>query len=563
MFSFDRSAARRGRVLVALFVATFTMAPVAAIRAADNPVVGAAALDSYSDIKKQVAWIGEQVGFPQLSAMMETGIMGATQFKGLAGLDPARPIGVVVTANGDKPVIHGYVPVKNLDQLLDVFQGMVGPAKKDGDKRILTVPGAGAVEIIEKDGWAVIAMQDSPAGPANAEAIITKLTGELSVGAQLFPSAMPEAMREKVKAMIDQGAQMAASQGQPVDAAALGSVVESLAETEYLMFGAAIEPTKERLFLENRTVMVAGSDAAKMWATAGKVDKIIGLPAGADGKAPTVRAHHAQAVPPATRVAIEATLAQALPAGTGDPVGDTLSGLLQDVIAAMLDAGGINIGLAMDTSVAKADSILPAVTLSAKVKDGKAFESQVKKRLGPDGSLPPEAKVAFDTDKQNGANLHEVTIDLSGVPCAEVVGEKLVVTLAVGADRVCILFGGDVAKRLATALDAAGKGDAEKKPLTGVDLSVPGLMAYAAMVMNATGGDKAAATVLGEIAKDAAAKPSALVQLVVRPIQHGTAMRLTFDAGAIQSIAAAVTAVQSAGGPPPAAGGPDGGFGGL
>jgi len=536
-----RFAARRGLAFLVCVIAQF-----APVQAADNPVVGAIAIDSYADIKKQVAWVGEQVGFPQVSAMMETAIMGATQFKGLAGLDPARPIGVVVTASGETPVVHGYIPVKNLDQLLEVFQGMIGPAQKDGDKRILMPPGAPPIEIVEKDGWAVVAMQGSPAGTANPEAILTKLTAELSIGAQLFPSAMPEAMRAQVKAMIEQGADAAAAQGQPVDGATLGAVFESLAETESMTFGAAVEPAKERLFFENRTVMVAGSDAAAVWATAGKVDRVIGLPAGADGKASTVQAYHAQAVPEATRAAVEATLAQALPAGTGDPVKDTLFGLLQDIVGAMLDAGGVNIGLAMDTSSVKPDALLPAVTLSAKIKDGPAFESQLKKRLGAEGSLPPGATVKFDTGKQAGANLHELAIDLSGVPGAEMLGEKLAVTLAVGADRVCVLFGGDVAKRLPSAIESVGKGDADKKPLTGVDLSVAGLMAYSAATMKATGADEEAAAVLGEVAKDAAAKPSALVQVMVRPIQQGVAMRLTVDAGALQAIAAAMTAAYNA-----------------
>jgi hypothetical protein len=535
-----RFAARCGLAFLVCVSAQF-----ASVRAADNPVVGAIAIDSYADVKKQVAWVGEQVGFPQLSAMMETGIMTLTQFKGLAGLDPARPIGVVVTAGGETPVVHGYIPVKNLDQLLDTFQGVLGPAQKDGDKRILMPPGAPPIEIVEKDGWAVVAMQGSAAGTANPEAILTKLTGELSIGAQLFPSAMPEAMREQVKAMVEQGADAAAAQGQPVDAAALGAVFESLADIESMTFGVAVEPAKERLFFENRTVMVAGSEAAAVWATAGKVDRVIGLPAGADGKAATVLAYHAQAVPEATRAAVEASLAQSLPAGTGDPVNDTLFGLLQDIVGAMLDAGGVNIGVAMDTSGVKPDSLLPAVTLSAKIKDGPAFEQQVKKRLGAEGSLPPGATVKFDTGKEAGANLHEITIDLAGIPGAEKVGEKLAITLAVGADRVCVLFGGDVAKRLASALDSAGKGDADKKPLTGVDLSVAGLMAYSAATMKATGGGEEAAAVLGEVAKDAAAKPSAQVQVMVRPIQQGVAMRLTIDAGALQAIAAAVTAQMS------------------
>ena len=63
--------------------------------------------------------------------------MVAKQFKGLVGLDTTRPAGLVVTAVGDTPVVHAYVPVKDLDALLDVLQGSVGPVEKvDGARRI-------------------------------------------------------------------------------------------------------------------------------------------------------------------------------------------------------------------------------------------------------------------------------------------------------------------------------------------------------------------------------------------------------------------------------------------
>ena len=42
-------------------------------------------------------------------------------------------------------------------------------------------------------------------------------------------------------------------------------------------------------------------------------------------------------------------------------------------------------------------------SIAARIKDGPALEKQVKNRFGKEGSLPPEAKVAFDTGKAAGA----------------------------------------------------------------------------------------------------------------------------------------------------------------
>ena len=531
----------------ACYTAVFTAAasaPLGAAKAAENPVVAVVACDGYADLKKQLGWVGTQVGNPTLAAFAESFVMMATQFKGLAGLDVSRPLGVVVTADGETPVFHGYVPVKDLGKLLETLQGTVGPAAKVGDKRTVQVPGGPPLEITEQGGWAIVTPQGSPAGPANAEQLISAVSEALSIGVQLFPAAMPEGMRGQVKGMIEQGAAAAADQGQPLDAAAIAAAFDGLADTEYLLFGLAVDPAKDRLFIENRTVMLAGTDAAAVWSNAGQTANAIGVPTAANGKPAAIRAHHAQAVPPAARVAIEATLAQVLPAGTGDPISDSLFGLLQDLVGAMLDAGALDAGLAIDTSSATTDQLLPAVTLSARIKDGPALEKQVKNRLGNEGALPPQATVRFDAGRQAGANLHEIEIDLAGVPEADKLGGTLNATLAVTADRAFLLVGGDVAGRLAAAMEAGGQVDGDSKPLTGVDISVASLLAYAATMTKAANPDDPAGGVLSDVARDAVGKPSTLVQLLLRPIERGVAMRLTADAGAVQTIAAAVTAQQ-------------------
>ena len=80
--------------------------PGVASWAAEADVVAVVACDPYADIKKQLRWVGGLVGQPTLDGFAESFIMMATQFKGLAGLDVARPAGIVVTAAGDVPAIH-------------------------------------------------------------------------------------------------------------------------------------------------------------------------------------------------------------------------------------------------------------------------------------------------------------------------------------------------------------------------------------------------------------------------------------------------------------------------
>ena len=543
---------------VALLSLALATSLFASARAADDPVVAVVAVDGYADVKQQLGWLGQRVGNPQLAALAESFVMMATQFKGLAGLDAKRPAGIVVTASGDQPVIHGYVPVKDLDRLLDVLKGTTGPVAQAGGKRLITLPTGMQLEIAEEDGWAVIAPAGSPAGPEKPADLIAGVAGKFSLGVKAFPARMPEGMREQVKAMIEQGADAAAAQGQPMDAAALDAAFEGLEETESILFGLAIDPDGDQIFIESGSQMVPGSSGAKAWTAAGKAGKALGLPAAGDGKPAAVAGHHSQAVPEATRVAVEATLAQALPAGTGDPVTDALFGLVQDLIGSMLDTGGMDLGLAVDTSGVTGDELLPAVTLAARIKDGPALEKQVKNRFGKEGSLPPEVTIAFDAGRKAGANLHEVEVDLVGTPLADTVGDTLRATLAVTDDRAYLLIGGDVADRIAAAVAAGKKADPDATPLTRVELSVPALLGFAAEMAKAGQPGEPLGPALANAAKDAAAKPSAIVRMTMQPIERGAAMRLAADAGAIESIAGAIMAQGTAAGPP-GAGFPGGG----
>jgi hypothetical protein len=115
--------------------------------------------DSYADLKKQLGWLGTQVGQPGLAAMLEAVLLMATQGRGLAGLDVKRPLGAVLTTDGNDIAVHGFVPVKSLDKLLDSLQAVTGPTEQSGNTRSLTLPNGIAIDVEEQDGWAIVSPQ--------------------------------------------------------------------------------------------------------------------------------------------------------------------------------------------------------------------------------------------------------------------------------------------------------------------------------------------------------------------------------------------------------------------
>ena len=543
-------------------VATCLVASGAVADAANKPeVIAVVAADGYADLREQLTWVGEQVGNPTLAGFAESFILLATQGKGLAGLDVKRPIGVVITSSGGPlPTAHAFLPIKDLDKLLGAVQGMIGPVEEVDGVRRIAAPGAPPLEIVEKDGWAIFSQPGDPVGIDDPLTVIEPLTREYSLAVELFPSRMPAEMRDRLKALLDEAARNAAAQGQAMDPAQLQAGLERLEDVETIVFGFAVDKLGDKMMLDLTSVLTPVAVKAAGWVNAGwgnadnadnanRAVSTVGAPATTDGKAAAVRGHYAATVPAEGQAAVRAALDQALEPADDDPENRVVTNLLRDLVAAMLDSGAIDAGLTIDTSAADAAQPLPAVTLGMKVKDGAALEKKVKERLGKADALPPSVKVTFDAGKQGDATLHEITVDVSALPAADRLGDSVKLTLAVTPQYAYVLVGGDVPKRLAAALAAGGKPNGDALPITNVDLSLASLVGYAARMMQAFNPDDPQGDLLGEIAKQAGEKDTTTVQFSVKPVDRGIALRLSADAGALQTVAAS-TAMQQAAPPP-------------
>ena len=521
-----------------------------------SEVIAVVAADGYADLREQLTWVGEQVGNPTLAGFAESFILLATQGKGLAGLDVKRPIGVVITSSGGPlPTAHAFLPVKDLDKLLGAVQGMIGPVEEVDGVRRIAAPGAPPLEIVEKDGWAIFSQPGDPVGIDDPLTVIEPLTKEYSLAVELFPSRMPAEMRDRLKALLDEAARNAAAQGQAMDPAQLQAGLEQLEDVETIVFGFAVDKLGDKIMLDVTSVLTPVAVKAAVnagWGNANNANRAVstvGVPATTDGKAAAVRGHYAATVPAAGQAAVRAALDQALEPADDDPANRVVTNLLRDLVAAMLDSGAIDAGLTIDTSAADATQPLPAVTLGMKVKDGAALEKKVKERLGKADALPPAVKVTFDAGKQGDATLHEITADVSALPGAERLGDSVKLTLAVTPQYAYVLVGGDVPKRLAAALAAGGKPNGDALPIANVDLSLASLVGYAARMMQAFNPDDPQGDMLGEISKQAGEKDTTTVQFSVKPVDRGITLRLSADAGALQTVAAS-TAMQQAAPPP-------------
>lgn len=526
---------RRTMVACAV-VATLSATGLASAKAAERTVLAVVTCDGYGDLRKQFGWLGSQIGQPGLAGMLESVLLMATQGRGLAGLDPKRPLGAVVTTDGGDIAVHGFVPVKSLDRLLESLQAVTGPAERSGGTRRLMLPSGVALDVVEKDGWAIVSPRGIEVEAVDPAPLFEPLSENYTLGIELFPHRLPDSLRQQLRMLIEQGAAAAGEQGQRIDGRALGAALDGFADAESLALGIAIDSDKDRLFLENRTVAVPGSAMARAMEGSEKGQSTVPMAAAADGSRHAIRAYLVQPVPEASRKEAQIMLDQALPPGSGDPLTKTLALLIREALSSVLATGGIDAAVCVDPPAAADRSALPSVTAGMRIQDGAVLENRVKQAFGGQNGvqrlLPPGVNVAFDSGKVGPTNLHTITVDLSGTDAAESIGKSLELTLAVAPEYAFLMAGGDPRKRLAAALGPDGKADPQAKPIVGVDVSVKSLLAYAV----ARGALPAEAVpAAGEADGD---EQDGTIKLLIRPIERGVATRLSVDGRAVKAFAA-------------------------
>jgi len=524
-------------------------------RAAEQTVLAVVTCDSYADLKKQFGWLGGQVGQPGLAGMLESLLLVTTQGRGVAGLDVKRPLGVVVTTDGDAVAVHGFVPVKSLEKLLDSLQAVTGPTQQSGDARSLTLPSGIAINVLERDGWAIISQQGADGQAIDPAPFFAPLAENYSIGIQLFPHRLPDGLRQQLRMLIEMQVATASERGQQIDPQMLSAAIDGLTNTESLALGIAVDADKDRLFIENRTVALPGTPLALAMTGADKGQLTVPLPLAAEGGQPAtsahmvsahmISAHLVQLVPEASRREFLNLLEFALPATSNDPLTKTASLLLREVASSVLATGGIDAAISVDPPEQDAGkngrAVPPVVTAGVRVRDGAELAASVKQAIVPQENgkrlLPAGVEVKFDSGKVGKANLHTITVDLRGTEAAETYGPSLDLTLAIAPEYAFLMAGGDPQQRLASMLGPDGKSDPQAQPIASVDVAIGRVLAYAAS--QGGGLAEADATAGGDAPGN---KESGNVKLLLRPIDRGIAIRLSADGAAMRQVVTATGA---------------------
>ena len=188
-------------LLLAIAVGVVSMLPIgkAFSQSLPEPAV-VISIANFDEQMNDVNYLLTASGFAQMKFMAKAMITGYTK-----GLDGKRDAGVMLFLNekSEQPDVLGFVPVEDIDEMLDVISGFAEVDEGEDVTTIVTDDGQ-EIMIKERDGVAFFSnksnMLDSL--PDDPGKLLGELPSKYNLSAKLFAQRIPKNMRDQVLEMI-------------------------------------------------------------------------------------------------------------------------------------------------------------------------------------------------------------------------------------------------------------------------------------------------------------------------------------------------------------------------
>ncbi len=242
---------------------------------AGDQTVAILGVNSIDNLLEDVDFVGNLVGQPALADQIQPMLAGFTQ-----GIDPSKPLGLIVKQGEAGPAGALCLPVTDLQQLLTML-GMFGVTSAKQENGLQEISAQGQTFFArEADGWALVSMlpqmlEDLPANPGQ---LIGTLTNRYDVGVRLHVQNIPEQYREMAVAQLQLGleAGLGEKQAQETDeefssrrelaTAQVEQLKQVIQELDQVSLGVSLDGENQRLLIDMLYSGVPGSNLAEQLA---------------------------------------------------------------------------------------------------------------------------------------------------------------------------------------------------------------------------------------------------------------------------------------------------------
>ena len=417
-----------------------------------------------SDAKHAISAVGLPGVDDQINAMLDPFA---------AGIDRSRPIGAIVTMEGELGfTVKAFVPVKNFNQVITLVEAQLGPAR-DAGNGIKEFNGLVNIFVKEQGGWAHISQ--SAEGLANLPRNPLKLLGGLDASydfaVRVNVQSIPPLFRNMAISQMKAGMEVTLEERQPGESEEVYELRRKMAlnqvkqlekfinETEDLTIGWNYDQKGAGTYFDIGMTATEGSSLAKSFAV------MSGLKSNFTGFLSPDAAFRMNVTSKSTPEDIENAklMLEAMREGalteldSDDSVPPKIQLALKEVFSDVMDVaietiegGTIDGGMAVflrDQSI--------QIGGGFHVVGGKKLEAAYKKILQiaqDEADFPKEIEIRFNTETYKGISFHTMTVPVpeDEEEARQIFGEELQVALgtsdtsvyfAISADSVSFLKG--------------------------------------------------------------------------------------------------------------------------
>lgn len=446
----------------------------AAVAGSTDPIV-VVTIAPMNKLTADISYFAGALGQPQFGGLFGMMAGGLTQ-----GLDTARPIAVLVPLVDGNPEPIGLIPTNDVESMLRRLEGQTGgPADKLEDGTLVLALGNTLVYVRQVGTWAVVARNRDVINlvPADPTILMQGMGEKYDFAIRLNLGEIPPQLREMLAQQLDeqlkQGVEQALQNQEDADENAiklsmqqLDQVKKIMLETDDLMFGLNINPSKRLINIDTQTTAIQGTGLADQYSGQQPIPSAYSLVLNANS---AIRYHAAGTIAPDTAEIFEATMKSALD-GISQQL-DSQEELAADVKAEIEEMVRGFVEIATKTMkegksdlgmVVVADDGMFRLAGGGFVHSGEALAEWVQKLAAKLQQIPDPPTFKFNDSTYKGVAMHSISIDIPSdkEEAIRLLGPQAVIHLGTGPQAAYFGVGKESPEMIKRLIDSAGADNA-------------------------------------------------------------------------------------------------------
>jgi hypothetical protein len=472
------------------------------------------------------------------------------------GIDAKRPWGIYVLVASGEPVIVSFVPVTNLKDFVKTHEDKIGkPEDLGGGLFKFETPGQ-SVFIKDTAGWAYVSnSQESLATlPADPLAMLGDLPKNYNLAIKANVKDIPPELRDMALSQIEMGlAQGLENAGNDAEREfnkqwgemSMTQMKRIFNEVETFTVGWNIDAAAKGIFVDGFLMPVPNTGMARQAATLqkGTTSEFAGflMPnASAVGltsagiAAEDIEANVKMLQLLQGRAETEIDNDAGLDANSRVTAKDLIAQVF-DVLVTTVKEGKMDYGAALVLQ-GKALNFAGGVHVS----DGKKLEAAFSKLVDLAKNEPDFPEVKLNAGTHGDVTLHQLAVALPDPDAQKVFGEKLNISLGIGAKQLFFAFGAQGEELLKKGIDDSKTKVAQVNPPGQINIYLKPIMAFAAAMDDS--GNPALQTIASNIQQAPAGSDE--ISIVSTGENNGVRSRIAIKEGVLKIIGDAIRAAQ-------------------